>query len=219
MIGTSIVGPHAGQRVSTAGRPLEEAAAAVILVHGRGATAESILELGGEIDDGRLALLAPQAAGRTWYPYSFLAPVERNEPGRSSGLAVIDALIESIAARGIPASRVLLLGFSQGACLTVEYAARRPRRFGGVAVLTGGLLGPDGALADFRGSLAGTPVLLASGDPDPHVPWKRVEATAAILEELGAEVSLRRYPGFGHSVHPEAIALVRELVARLDPPR
>lgn len=185
----------------------------MILVHGRGASAESILELAGELDHPHFSYLAPQAAGSTWYPWSFLAPVAHNEPGRSSGLAVLEGLIEHLGKAGIPAERTIVLGFSQGACLTLEFAARRPRRFGGVVGLTGGLIGPPEALVGFEGSLDGTPVFLGSSDPDPHVPWERVEQTAAILGRLGGEVTVRRYPGMGHTVAPDELEHVRGMMA------
>lgn len=211
----SMIDPHLGQPVLMAGQPLERAEAAMILVHGRGASAKDILGLAAELGEPRLSYLAPQAGGHTWYPWSFLAPLERNEPGRSSGLRALGRCIDEIAAAGIPSERVILLGFSQGACLTLEYAARHPRRFGGVVGLTGGLIGPSEALVDFAGSLDGTSVFLGASDPDPHVPWERVEQSAAILGGLGAQVTLRRYPGMGHTIHPEEIEHVRAMMVRL----
>jgi predicted esterase len=187
----------------------------MILVHGRGASAEDILGLADELGEQRFAYLAPQAAGHTWYPSSFLAPVAHNEPGRSSGLGVLDRLVDRLGAAGIPAERTIVLGFSQGACLALEFAARHPRRFGGVVGFTGGLIGPPEALVGFDGSLDGTPVFLGSSDPDPHVPWQRVEQTAAILGRLGAEVTLRRYRGMGHTIHPEEIEHVRGMMAHM----
>jgi predicted esterase len=204
--------PHGGGRVATSGRPLAEASGAVVLVHGRGASAEDILTLAAELDRPDLANLAPQAAGGTWYPQSFLAPLAANEPGLSSALAVLAALVARVEAAGIPAARLVLAGFSQGACLALEFAARHPRRYAAVAGLTGGLIGPAGTPRDYAGSLAGTPVLLAAGDPDPHVPWARVEETARVLGGLGARVDLRRYPGLPHTVNGEEIAALRALL-------
>ncbi len=206
--------PHAGQPVAVWGRAHGVAESAVILVHGRGATAQDILTLAPELDQPDCIFLAPQAAGNTWYPYSFLAPRERNEPGRSSGLAALESLLDQLAAEGIPAARVALLGFSQGACLTLEFAARNPRRFRAICGLTGGLLGPPGSLGEYPGSLAGTPVFLGCGDPDPHVPWQRVEETAAIFQRLDAQVTLQRYPGRAHTVSADEIAQVRALLAQ-----
>jgi len=209
-------GPHGGGRVATAGPPPAEAEGAIVLVHGRGATAESILTLVPELGRQDLAALAPQAAEdtpypRSWYPQSFLAPVRDNEPGFSSGLAVLAGLVDQLEAEGVPPERTFLLGFSQGACLTAELVARHPRRYAGVALLTGGLLGPPGTPRSYPGSLEGTPIFLGSGDPDPHVPWPRVEETAAVFEQMGAEVTLRRYPGRPHTVSRDELDRVRAL--------
>lgn len=198
-----------------AGLPLERARAAVILTHGRGGSADDILTLGNELGLPECAFLAPQAAGSTWYPFSFLAELEHNQPGLSSGLSVLDHLVAELSARGIRPSRVVLVGFSQGACLTLEYAARHARRFGGIAGLTGGLIGPPGTEWAYEGSFAGTPILLGAGDPDPHVPWTRVEETAAIFESMGATVDLRRYPGMGHAINQDELAALRKLILEL----
>ena len=216
-------GPHQNQPVRAAGAPLDRASALVLLVHGRGATAESILELGRELDiergnAGGLAFRAPQAAGFTWYPQSFLAPIEHNEPGLSSGLVALGEVLDEAERAGIPSERQVLVGFSQGACLTLEFAARNPRRFGAVVGFTGGLIGPPGTNRDYAGSLAGTPVFLGSSDPDPHVPWARVEETTAVLRRMGAEVDSRRYPGMGHTVNFDEIEAARELIAALPNP-
>ena len=198
-----------------AGASPEEAAAALLLVHGRGGTAEGILELADVVGSEDLLVVAPRAAGSTWYPLSFLAPFEHNEPGLSSGLAVLSRAVDQIELAGIPAERQILLGFSQGACLTLEFAARNPRRYGGVVGLTGGLIGPGGASRDYSGSLVGTPVFLGSSDPDPHVPWSRVLETAEVLEAMGAEVDLRRYAGMAHTVNDEEIEVVRSMIAAI----
>jgi len=207
-------GPHQGEPTRTAGASLEAADAAVVLVHGRGATAASILELAGEFGHEGVAYLAPQAAGRTWYPNSFLAPVETNEPGRSSGLARIDELVADAAAAGLPAERVVLCGFSQGACLASEYVARTPRRYGGLAALSGGLIGesidPDG----YDGDLEGTPAFLGCSDVDPHIPVERVRETTAVLDELGATVDERLYEGMGHTVNDDELAAVSALIGQ-----
>ncbi|MEE8525508.1 MAG: dienelactone hydrolase family protein [Thermoanaerobaculia bacterium] len=205
-------GPHQGQPVRAAGVSLERARALVLLVHGRGDTAENILTLAGELGLEDVAYRAPQAAGFTWYPQSFLAPIEHNQPGLSSGLAALAAVLEDAERAGIPSQRQVLLGFSQGACLTTEFAARNPRRYGGVVGFTGGLVGPAGTERDYPGSLDGTPVFLGSSDPDPHVPWIRVEETAEVLEKMGAAVALRRYPGMGHTINREEIEAARSLL-------
>jgi len=216
-------GPHQGLPPATAGPPPAVAPAALVLVHGRGASAESILGLGAEVVGGdpsrrRVALLAPRASGHTWYPHGFLAPLEDNEPFLSSGLAALGDLIVDLGADGVPPERVVVAGFSQGACLALEFAARNPRRYGGVAGLTGGLIGPPdtprSVSSPGSGSLAGTPVFLGAGDPDPHVPWARVEESAEVLRRLGAAVTLRRYPGLPHTVNREEIEAVRGMVDR-----
>ncbi|HMB51865.1 MAG TPA: alpha/beta fold hydrolase [Thermoanaerobaculia bacterium] len=211
--------PHGGQGVAAFGRRPEEASAAVILVHGRGATAESMLGLAqplGHADE--VAFLAPQAAGHSWYPYSFLAPLDKNEPHLSSALGVLERLVAGLEQRGVARERIVLAGFSQGACLASEYAARHARRWGGVAAFTGGLLGPEGTPREYQGDFAGTPVYLGSGDPDPHVPWKRVEESAAVFQRLGAEVTARRFPGMPHTVNDEEVGWLRDLLAGLTGP-
>jgi predicted esterase len=182
------------------------------MVHGRGATAESILELRRELAAPDLAYVAPQAAGYTWYPYSFLAPMERNEPGLSSGLARIGEVLAELEAAGIPPERTFLLGFSQGACLTLEFAARNAKRYGGVFGLSGGLIGPPGTPRDYPGSFAGTPVFLGCSDRDPHIPRERVDETAEVLRRMGAEVTERIYPAMGHTVNLDEVEFVKALM-------
>jgi predicted esterase len=209
------IGPHQGQPVLVTGEPLKSARAAMILIHGRGASAEDILTLVPELDQTGFAYLAPQAAGYTWYPYSFLAPLSSNEPWLSSALSVIASLFEQVAEAGIPAERTILLGFSQGACLSLEFAARNARRYGGVAALSGGLIGPDGTPRDYQGSLEGTPVFLGCSDVDSHIPKQRVQQSAEILQRLGGEVTMRLYPGMGHMVNEDEIEFVRGMMAAL----
>lgn len=208
-----MTGPHQGQKLVWAGRPVAEAAAAMVMVHGRGATAESILELRHEFEAPDLAYVAPQAAGYTWYPYSFLAPMEKNEPGLSSGLARIGEILSELEAAGIPPERTFLLGFSQGACLTLEFAARNAKRYGGVFGLSGGLIGPPGTPRDYPGSFAGTPVFLGCSDRDPHVPRERVDETAEVLRRMGAEVTERIYPAMGHTVNLDEVEFVKGLIS------
>ena len=207
--------PHRGQPVRRAGAPPGEAAAAVVLAHGRGGDPEDMLGLAEHLWLPGVAFLAPEAAGRTWYPNSFLAPLAANEPWLSSALRRIGDAVASLGQEGIPPERVMLLGFSQGACLVLEHAARNARRYGAVVGFTGGLIGPPGTPRDYPGSLERTPVFVASGDPDPHVPWARVEETADVLRRLGAEVTARRYPGMPHTVNEEEIAAARALLAAL----
>lgn len=215
-------GPHQGQPLMRAGRPTSEASVAVVMVHGRGATAESILTLADEFGRDDLALVAPQAAGYTWYPYPFLAPLHQNEPWLSSALARLGEVVAQLEAEGMPAERIVLLGFSQGACLSLEFVARNLRRYGAVIGLSGGLIGPPGMpreyLQDKTGSLAGTPVFLGCSDRDPHVPRERVDETADVLRELNAEVTERIYPNMGHTVNQDEVEHVRRLLARVAAP-
>lgn len=213
---------HQNRPVVTAGTPLEDAAAALVMLHGRGASAASILGLAGEVNvpDG-FARLAPQAARHTWYPHSFLAPLAQNEPWLSSALATVGDVVQTIEAAGIPADKIVLLGFSQGACLSLEYAARHPRRYGGVVALSGGLIGsgeqsgaapPDDKTFDYEGSLDGTPVFLGCSDVDAHIPVGRVHTSAEVFDGLGAAVTKRIYPGMGHTVNRDELAFVQELL-------
>lgn len=201
--------PHQGQPVLTAGRPLTQARAAMILVHGRGADAASILTLAAELPQPDLAYLAPQAAGYTWYPYSFLAPLAHNEPGLSSGLQALGEVVAQVEAAGLPASAIFLGGFSQGACLTLEFVARHPRRYAGVFGFSGGLIGPPGTPRHYPGSLAGTPIFLGCSDVDSHIPLARVQETDAVLRQSGGAVETRIYPGLGHTINQDEIAYVR----------
>ena len=207
--------PHQGQPVVTAGAPLAQAQAAMILVHGRGATADSILALAAEFKQPGWAYLAPQAAGNTWYPYSILAPMPQNEPGISSGLTAVSDLLARVTAAGIPPERIVLLGFSQGACLALEFAARHARRYGGVVGFSGGLIGPEGTPREYGGSLASTPVFLGCSDVDFHIPKQRVEESAVVFRQLGGEVTMRLYPGMGHTVNQDEIDFVRDLMQKL----
>lgn len=210
-------GPHQGQPVLTAGVPLDQANAALVMVHGRGATAESILTLAPALDVPGFAFLAPQAAGNTWYPNSFLAPIQSNEPGITSGLQAIDDVLRRVRAAGVPLDRTFLLGFSQGACLALEYTARHARRFGGVAGLSGGLIGPAGTPRDYEGSLEGTPVFLGCSDVDSHIPAARVLETADVMRKLAGRVTARLYPGMGHTINEDEIAAVRNMMAQPSP--
>lgn len=207
-----ITGPHAGARVFHAGQPLDKAAAAMIMIHGRGATAESILQLAGDLEHPSFAYLAPQARGNAWYPNSFLAPIHTNEPWLSSALSVVAAMLDYVEEAGIPPERTMLLGFSQGACLTLEFVARHARRYGGVAGLSGGLIGPDGTPRDYAGSLDGTPIFLGCSDVDFHIPKERVFETEQVLAGLGGSVTARLYPQMGHTVNSDEIDFVRGMM-------
>jgi phospholipase/carboxylesterase len=205
--------PHTGQRVMHAGAPLDTARAVMIMVHGRNAAPENILELTDVLDRPEFAYVGPAAAGGTWYPYSFMAPREQNEPGISSGLAVIESLVTTLLARGFAAERIMLLGFSQGACLTSEFSIRHPRRYGGVMALSGGLIGPPGTTwDDVTTSLDGTPVFLGCSDVDPHIPAERVRESEAVFRRLGAAVTRKLYPGMGHIVSGDEIENVQRVM-------
>jgi glyoxalase family protein len=211
----SIQGPHQGQPVLATGRPLDEAKAAMVLVHGRGATARSILELGTVLDHPDLAYLAPQASGNTWYPYSFLAPIPQNEPGITSGLQAVAKVVSTIEAAGIPAEKIIIGGFSQGACLASEFVARHAQRYGGLLAFSGGLIGPPGMARNYEGSLDGTPVFIGCSDVDPHIPLVRVTETADTLAELGASVTKKIYPGMGHTINQDEIDQALQIVQQV----
>lgn len=205
-------GPHQRQRVLATGTPLNQARGAVVMVHGRGAAPENILTLVPAIGRPDFAYLAPAAANNTWYPYSFMAPIPQNEPGISSGLQAIADVLAAVQAAGIPPERTVLLGFSQGACLSLEFAARNARRYGGVATLSGGLIGPDGTSRDYAGAFDGTPVFLGCSDVDHHIPKERVQESAEVVRGMGADVTLKLYPGMGHLVNEDEIAHVQRIL-------
>ena len=184
----------------------------MILLHGRGATAVSILELASLLPHRQMAYLAPQAANQTWYPYSFLAPMAQNEPGLSSGLTAVSTLLTHIESAGIPASRVIIGGFSQGACLASEFVARNAQRFGGLLVFSGGVIGPPGTPRNYSGSLGGTPIFIGCSDVDFHIPVERVRETTAVLSQLGGHVTEKIYPNMGHTIIPDEIDHARQIV-------
>jgi predicted esterase len=212
---TAIKAPHRALKTYATGVPLAEAKAAMILIHGRGATAASILELAGELHHADTAYLAPQADGNSWYPYSFLAPIERNEPALSSALRAIADVLAQAEAAGIPAERTVIGGFSQGACLASEFVARNPRRYGGLFVLSGGLIGPPGNSHAYSGSLDGTPIFLGCSDIDVHIPLVRVHESAAVFERLDGQVTKRIYPSMGHTVIQDEIDHIQRIVDAL----
>lgn len=206
--------PHAGQRVLRSGPAPRDARLVAILLHGRGASAEDILSLADRFSATDIAYVAPQATGSTWYPYSFLAPIAQNEPWLGSALRVLAGLVEDLDQQGIRAERLVMMGFSQGACLTLEFAARHARRYAAVAAFTGGLIGPAGTSWDYPGDFAGTPVFIGSSDVDPHVPLERVQESTALFHRMGAVVDERIYPGMGHTINPDELLAVNALLAR-----
>ncbi len=209
------VGPHAGQQVLRAGPHVSDATRAVIAIHGRGSSASDVIGLSQAIDLPNTAWLAPDAASRTWYPYSFLVPVEQNQPFLDSALSVVGGLLQHLEDSGIPAEKTALLGFSQGACLVSEFVARNPRRYGGLIVLSGGLIGASIEPEDYSGSLAETPVFGGCSDVDPHIPLERFDITGQVLSALGAVVDFRVYPRMGHTINADELAAAKALIQSL----
>jgi predicted esterase len=204
--------PHRGQPVLTLGPAPESARLTMIMAHGRGASAEDMMGLAAELGTTDVAFLAPQAAGRTWYPYSFLSPLQDNEPGISSALRVLAGLVDGLIAQRIEHGRIALLGFSQGACLSLEFAARHPQPYAAVVGLSGGLIGPPGTPRDYPGSFGGAPVFLGCSDIDAHIPLERVRETADVFRRMGASVDERIYPRMGHTVNQDEMAAVNALL-------
>jgi predicted esterase len=211
--GTNFEGLHQNTPVAEAGVPASEADYAMIMIHGRGATAPGILELSSAFDtDKKITYRAPQANGHTWYPYSFMAPTNRNEPGLSSGLQKIYNIIEELESNGIPKERTFLLGFSQGACLASEFIARHPEKYAGLIALSGGVIGDSVDFDQYTGDLQKTPVFLGCSDVDPHIPKERVDETEELLKQLGADVTKKLYTGMGHLVNEDEIKHIQEML-------
>ncbi len=205
--------PHAGQPVLRSGPPFEHARLVAILLHGRGASADDILGLTHQFSANDVAYVAPQAADSTWYPYSFLAPIAQNEPWLGSALNLVASLVEECAHHGIPAERLVVMGFSQGACLALEFAARHARRYAAVVAFTGGLIGPPGTPRDYAGDFAGTRIFIGSSDIDPHVPLERVQETTAVFQRMGAMVDERIYPRMGHTINADELRAADALLS------
>lgn len=211
--------PHGGQGVATLGPDPSEASSAMILIHGRGADARSILELGRILRTEDMVCVAPQAANFTWYPHSFVAPLAKNQPWLDSALRMLGERVAELEEAGISRDRIVLAGFSQGACLASEFTARNPGRWGGLLVFSGGLIGPLGMDVRKEGDLSGTPVFMGCSDRDPHIPLERFEETGEALKAMGAQVDLRVYPGMGHTIiEDELEAATRLVTAALDAP-
>lgn len=204
--------PHGERPPVSIGADLGDAEVAVIALHGRGATARSVLRLVAELDVAGVAGIAPQASRNTWYPNRFMEPIEDNEPWLSAALGVVADTVDRVADAGVPVERSVLLGFSQGACLAAEFAARNARRYGGLVAFSGGLIGPPETPRDYGGSLEGTPAFVGCSDSDPHIPVERVEETAAVLGRLGAEVTMELYRGMPHTVNEDELAAARMIV-------
>jgi predicted esterase len=203
----TVSGPHAGAAIAQVGAPLGEGAGVVLMIHGRGASPQSILSLAPVLDRPDFTYLAPGAVGNAWYPYSFLSERAQNEPYLTSALSLVSAVVESLENEGgVAPERIVLLGFSQGACLSSEWTYRNPKRYGGLIVYSGGLIGPLGTAFEAEGSLGGTPIFLGCSDVDAHIPEVRVHETARAMEALGATVTARIYPGMGHLINEDEIA-------------
>ena len=207
--------PHAGQPVYQRGVALEEAKLALIMIHGRGASAQDILTIADYLELDGVTCLAPEAAQSVWYPQRFIVPTALNQPWLDSALATVGRLIAHADAAGIPAERTMLLGFSQGACLSLEYAARNPRRYGAVFALSGALIEEGDEPRAYEGSLEQTPVFIGCSDIDVHIPHGRVERSGEIMQSLGADVDLRIYPGMGHTVNDDEIAAINAIIAKV----
>ncbi len=207
-----IQGPHQGQPMLHAGEPIDKAKAAMVMMHGRGATARDIFELVPDLVQPGFAFLAPQAAENSWYPNSFLMPIASNEPALTSALFTIENILAQLREAGIATERTIILGFSQGACLALEFVARNARRYGGLVGLSGGLIGPDDTPRDYPGSLEGTPVFLGCSDKDPFVPKERVVFSAAIMRNLGGDVTEKLYINLAHMVNRDEIRVIRSMM-------
>jgi phospholipase/carboxylesterase len=205
-------------QVARAGAPIGAARAAVILVHGRGASAEGMLGLSDAFRAKDIAYVAPQALSRSWYPYSFMEPIPRNEPYLSDALGTLSRVVGDLESQGVPSERIILLGFSQGACLALEFAARNARRYGGVAGLSGGLIGPAGTPRNYQGSLVDTPVFLGCSDVDSHIPLARVLESIEVLRKLGGDVTEKIYPGMGHTIIEDEIDHVEAILRTIGAP-
>ena len=199
----------------SAGAPLQKARTVAIMLHGRGASAENMRVFGQSLGVTDVAYLAPQAPGSSWYPLSFLAPLHDNEPALSRALATVEEAIAQVTGAGLSVDQLVLLGFSQGGCLALEYAARHARRYGGVIGLSAGLIGPPGTPRHYAGSLSGTPVFIGCSDIDAHIPLARVHETSKVLSELGGAVTERIYPNFGHAINADEIQHVGQMLTAL----
>ena len=197
------------------GKKLGEAENVLVMLHGRGATAEDILSLAEYLKVSEFTLLAPQATGNTWYPNSFLAPPYTNEPWLSSAISLIDDITNDINDNGIHDSNIFYLGFSQGACLTLEYVTRNATRYGGVIAFTGGLIGDKIYEQNYSGDFGMTPIFIGTSDPDPHVPVQRVQDSVKILRGMNAQVTEKIYKNMGHTINEDEIEIVNNAIFNL----
>lgn len=212
---TNFKGPHQSTQIAEGGVPASEGDAAMIMIHGRGATAPSIIQLANEFETvKKLTLRAPQASGNTWYPYSFMAPSEQNQPGLSSGLQKIYDIVQDLKSDGFSEEQIYFLGFSQGACLASEYVARHPAKYGGLIALSGGMIGngPEVPREEYEGDLKATPIFMGCSDVDPHIPKERVNESEEVFTKLNANVTKKLYPGMGHLVNEDEIKHIEEML-------
>jgi predicted esterase len=207
-------GPHQKSRTITTGADPQKADGAIIMIHGRGATAESIVTLAHEFDAENFHFAAPQASGNTWYPYSFMAPSKNNQPGLSSGLQAIFNIVSDLESKGIPKEKIIFLGFSQGACLATEFVARHPNRYGGLIAFSGGIIGDGDSVnpENYTGSLDGTPYFVGCSDNDAHIPVERVEESVEVMTKLGADVTKKIYSGMGHTIIRDEIEEAQKII-------
>ena len=200
------------KNIITRGKDIAEAKKALIMLHGRGGTADDILGFAAHLNVDEYALFAPEATGNSWYPFSFLALPEQNEPWLSSALNLLNELVNDINEKGIPTEQIYFTGFSQGACLSLEYVARNAKKYGGVAAFTGGLIGNKIYQENYTGDFDGTLVFIGSSDPDMHVPVERVHATTQILQNMHAEVTEKIYKNMGHTINEDEIEHANRLI-------
>jgi len=200
------------KQIVTAGVPVEQATKAIIMLHGRGASAASIITLKDHLKLDGYAIFAPQATEHSWYPFSFMAPVANNQPALDSALGIIGDLVEDIKQQGIAQENIYFLGFSQGACLTLEYVTRNAGRYGGIIALTGGLIGEQLINANYKGDFNNTPILITTGDPDTHVPVSRVNESKTIIDALHASVTLKIYKGRMHTISADELQLANGIL-------
>jgi phospholipase/carboxylesterase len=200
------------KQIIQSGMPVKDAKKAIVMLHGRGASAEDIISLKKVLNLDGMAIYAPQATNHSWYPYSFMAPADQNQPALDSALDIVNEVVKEIEASGVDAENIYFAGFSQGACLTLEYTSRNAKKYGGVIALTGGLVGKELAEGNYKGDFAGTPVFISTGDPDPHVPVSRVKESIAILERMNAYVTYAIYPGRPHTISGEEVKLVNKTI-------
>ena len=200
------------KNITTAGKQLTSASKVLIMLHGRGGSAEDILSLSSHLDVKEYHLIAPQATNNTWYPYSFMAPPSQNEPWLTSALSLLKELLDDVVSKGVPVENIYFCGFSQGACLTLEFVTRNANKYGGVAVFTGGLVGDKIYTENYKGDFQHTPVFIGTSNPDPHIPVERVYATTAILKNMNADVTEKIYNNMGHTINQDEIESANEIV-------